>query len=91
MADEMYTSCAPFGCGNFTSLSYPFWSLKTQPNYSGLPKFKLDFQHDILTLDIMSQRFKIISINQTSQLLRIARVELYAATTTATLNSRPLH
>jgi hypothetical protein len=40
---------------------------------------------------MMSQRFKIIYINQTSQLLRIARAELYAATTTATIDSCPLH
>jgi hypothetical protein len=40
---------------------------------------------------MISHRFKIISINQTSQLLRIARAELYATTTATTINSCPLH
>ncbi|XP_045792648.1 LEAF RUST 10 DISEASE-RESISTANCE LOCUS RECEPTOR-LIKE PROTEIN KINASE-like 2.1 isoform X2 [Trifolium pratense] len=73
----MYASCAPFDCGNFSNISYPFWSFNIQPSYCGHPNFKLDCQHGNLTIDIKSQKFHILQINQTSQLLRIARDDLW--------------
>lgn len=75
-ADEGYTACAPFSCGTFSDISYPFWS-SNQPDYCGHPKFKLDCQNDNLTIDIMSQKFHIIDINQTTQILKIARLDLW--------------
>ena len=71
------TSCEPFGCGNFSDISYPFWSLNVQPSYCGHPNFKLDCQHGNLTIDIKSQKFHILHINQMSQLLRIVRDDLW--------------
>ncbi|KAK2451560.1 LEAF RUST 10 DISEASE-RESISTANCE LOCUS RECEPTOR-LIKE PROTEIN KINASE 2.4 [Trifolium repens] len=76
---ESYKSCAPFGCGNFTNISYPFWSFNNQPSYCGHPKFMLDCQKNNLTIDIKSQKFHIIDMNQTSQLLRIARLNLWSS------------
>lgn len=83
---EMHT-CAPFSCGNFTNIRYPFWNLRTQPDFCGHPKFKLDCRGGTLTLEVKSQRFIILQINQTSRLLRIARTDLYDA---LTINSCPL-
>ena len=75
---ESYKSCAPFSCGDFTNISYPFWSVNNQSSYCGHPNFKLDCEHGNLTIEIKSQKFHIIDINQTSQVLRIARLDLWS-------------
>jgi hypothetical protein len=75
---ESYKSCAPFSCGKFTNISYPFRSINNQPSYCGHPNFKLDCEHGNLTIEIESQKFHIIDINQTSQVLRIARLDLWS-------------
>jgi hypothetical protein len=82
-ANEMDTSCAPLSCGNFKPITYPFWSLNTQPNYCGHPLFKLDCQNGSLTMEIKSQKFHIIYLNQTSKILRIARIDLFGYTSLA--------
>ncbi|XP_014512738.1 LEAF RUST 10 DISEASE-RESISTANCE LOCUS RECEPTOR-LIKE PROTEIN KINASE-like 1.2 isoform X1 [Vigna radiata var. radiata] len=74
---ERYAACEPFSCGKLTNISYPFWS-KDQPGYCGHPKFKLDCQQDNVTIDIMSQTFQVIDMNQTSKVLTIARLDLLA-------------
>lgn len=81
---ESYTYCAPFSCGNLTNISYPFWNINNQPSYCGHPNFTLHCQHNNLTIEINSQKFHIIDINQTSQILKIAKLDLwsYDATTT---------
>ncbi|KAI5441694.1 hypothetical protein KIW84_010950 [Lathyrus oleraceus] len=76
-ADEMYTSCAPFRCGDFTNITYPFWNLNTQSSYCGHPEFMVDCQNGRLTMEMMSQKFYILHINQSSQVLRIARDDLW--------------
>ncbi|XP_058722447.1 LEAF RUST 10 DISEASE-RESISTANCE LOCUS RECEPTOR-LIKE PROTEIN KINASE-like 1.2 [Vicia villosa] len=76
-ADEMYTSCAPFNCGNFINISYPFWNFNTQPSYCGHPKFMLDCQNGSLTIEIKSQKFHILHMDQASQILRIAREDMW--------------
>lgn len=74
----MYTSsCKPFSCGTFTNLRYPFWNVNTQPSYCGHPEFKLECQKGHLIIEINSQKFYILSINQSSQLLRISREDFY--------------
>jgi len=75
--DEGYTTCEPFSCGKLNNISYPFWS-KDQQEYCGHPKFKLDCQQGNVTIDIMSQTFQVIDINQTSKVLKIARLDLWA-------------
>lgn len=46
-------------------------------------QFKLDCQNGNLTLEIKSQKFHILEINQTSQILTIVREDLYAASNTS--------
>ncbi|KAL2321174.1 hypothetical protein Fmac_030143 [Flemingia macrophylla] len=72
---EGYTKCKPFSCGKFSNISYPFWR-SGQPDYCGHPKFKLDCQKDNVVIDIMSQAFRVTHIDQTSKLLKIAKVDL---------------
>ncbi|KAK7364097.1 hypothetical protein VNO80_12482 [Phaseolus coccineus] len=74
---EGYTACEPFSCGKFNDIRYPFWS-KDQQEYCGHPKFKLDCQQDNVTIDIMSQTFQVIDMDQTSKVLEIARLDLWA-------------
>ncbi|KAL9324474.1 hypothetical protein ACSQ67_009331 [Phaseolus vulgaris] len=74
---EGYTACEPFSCGKFNDISYPFWS-KDQQEYCGHPKFKLDCQQDNVTIDIMSQTFQVIDMDQASKVLEIARLDLWA-------------
>ncbi|CAL5186601.1 unnamed protein product [Lathyrus oleraceus] len=74
---KSYKSCAPFTCGSFTNITYPFWNMNSQPNYCGHPNFTLDCQKNNLTIDINSQKFHIIDMNQTTQLLKIARLDLW--------------
>ncbi|CAL5186576.1 unnamed protein product [Lathyrus oleraceus] len=76
-ADEMYTSCEPFNCGNFVNITYPFWNYNTQPSYCGHPKFMLDCQDGSLTMEIKYQKFHILRIDQASQILRIAREDIW--------------
>ncbi|KAL1318500.1 hypothetical protein AAHE18_15G210400 [Arachis hypogaea] len=71
-----YTDCAPFTCGTFKNISYPFWN-SNQPDYCGHPRFKLDCQQDQVTINIKSQKFDVIDIDQNSQSLKIARFDLY--------------
>ncbi|XP_057733447.1 LEAF RUST 10 DISEASE-RESISTANCE LOCUS RECEPTOR-LIKE PROTEIN KINASE-like 2.4 isoform X1 [Arachis stenosperma] len=73
---EGYTDCAPFTCGTFKNISYPFWN-SNQPDYCGHPRFKLDCQQDQVTINIKSQKFDVIDIDQNSQSLKIARFDLY--------------
>ncbi|XLR66252.1 LEAF RUST 10 DISEASE-RESISTANCEUS RECEPTOR-LIKE PROTEIN KINASE-like 1.2 isoform X1 [Arachis hypogaea] len=71
-----YTDCAPFTCGTFKNISYPFWN-SNQPDYCGHPTFKLDCQQDQVTINIKAQKFDVIDIDQNSQSLKIARFDLY--------------
>ncbi|XLR24306.1 hypothetical protein HN51_070810 [Arachis hypogaea] len=73
---KAYTDCAPFTCGTFKNISYPFWN-SNQPDYCGHPRFKLDCQQDQVTINIKSQKFDVIDIDQNSQSLKIARFDLY--------------
>ena len=73
---EGYSACEPFSCGEI-DIRYPFWSSDHQQSYCGHPKFKLDCQQDNVTIDMMSQRFHVIDIDQTSKVLKMARLDLW--------------
>ncbi|XP_050236412.1 LEAF RUST 10 DISEASE-RESISTANCE LOCUS RECEPTOR-LIKE PROTEIN KINASE-like 2.1 [Mercurialis annua] len=70
-----YSNCAPFSCGNTTNFSYPFWG-HAQPEYCGLPGFRIDCNKGSATLEIMSLKYNIIEIDPDRQILRIARLDL---------------
>ncbi|KAG5022117.1 hypothetical protein JHK85_018459 [Glycine max] len=74
---EGYSACEPFSCGQINNISYPFWNSDQQPSYCGHPKFKLDCQQDSVTIGMVSQRFHVIEIDQTSKVLKIARLDLW--------------
>ncbi|XP_050237459.1 LEAF RUST 10 DISEASE-RESISTANCE LOCUS RECEPTOR-LIKE PROTEIN KINASE-like 1.2 isoform X1 [Mercurialis annua] len=70
-----YSNCAPFSCGNTTNFSYPFWG-NAQPEYCGLPGFRIDCNKGSATLQILSLKYNIIEIDPDRQILRIARLDL---------------
>ncbi|XP_057447012.1 LEAF RUST 10 DISEASE-RESISTANCE LOCUS RECEPTOR-LIKE PROTEIN KINASE-like 2.1 isoform X3 [Lotus japonicus] len=71
---ELYTACAPFSCGNFSNISYPFWS-SNQPSSCGNPNFKLDCKQGNATIEIKSQKFPVLNISQNSLTLKIATLD----------------
>jgi len=68
---EGYSAC------RLIDIHYPIWSNDHQQSYCGLPKFKLHCQQDNVTIDMMSQRFHVIDIDQTSKVLKMARLDLW--------------
>ncbi|OVA05680.1 Protein kinase domain [Macleaya cordata] len=73
---ERYKSCSrPFECGDFTA-SYPFWG-QDRPEYCGHPDFKLDCIKNIPSInDTASQRYSILSMNNETQILNIALMDI---------------
>uniref|UniRef100_A0A803R0J4 non-specific serine/threonine protein kinase n=1 Tax=Cannabis sativa TaxID=3483 RepID=A0A803R0J4_CANSA len=69
--------CAPFDCGKFKDLHYPFRKIG-EPNFCGHPGFSLDCQSDDVQIlfEEMSQRFRILDINPKGRTLKIARMDI---------------
>ncbi|KAI5441679.1 hypothetical protein KIW84_010938 [Lathyrus oleraceus] len=66
--------CASFNYSNFINIIYFFWNLNTR--YCGHTKFMFDCQNGRLSMEMMSQKIYILHINESSQVLRIARDDL---------------
>ncbi|XP_028800188.1 LEAF RUST 10 DISEASE-RESISTANCE LOCUS RECEPTOR-LIKE PROTEIN KINASE-like 2.7 [Neltuma alba] len=75
-ANEQFSACKPFSCGNVISLSFPFW-VDSLPAYCGHPKFKLHCDGDNVTININSQTFRVIHVNSAARTLTIARMDLW--------------
>lgn len=65
-----------FSCGTLRNISYPFWG-GNRPQFCGRNGFKLTCMHDQNTsVQVGSQRFNVLNINQTASTLRMARTDL---------------
>ncbi|XP_023754644.1 LEAF RUST 10 DISEASE-RESISTANCE LOCUS RECEPTOR-LIKE PROTEIN KINASE-like 1.4 [Lactuca sativa] len=74
---ESYENCAEsFTCGNISNIRYPF--LKHQdPIYCGYPGFELDCNgKNAPTIDINNMTYHVLSIDQTSNILKIVREDV---------------
>ncbi|PIN11053.1 Serine/threonine protein kinase [Handroanthus impetiginosus] len=82
-ADGSYQTCGnTFTCGNtITGIGYPFRGL-FDPLYCGYPGLVLgcDYQTNITNIYIMKVNYRVLEINQTSQTMRIARMDLMEGT-----------
>ncbi|KAI5441666.1 hypothetical protein KIW84_010936 [Lathyrus oleraceus] len=67
--------CAFFSCSNFINIIYYLWNLKTR--YCGHTKFIFDCQNGRLSMEMMSPKIYILHKNESSQVLRIARDDLW--------------
>ncbi|CAI8619866.1 unnamed protein product [Vicia faba] len=76
--NDTFSTCSQsyFTCGTDTNVSFPFWG-KNRPNFCGKNEFKLICMHDENTsIQIGSQRFNVLNINQSASTMRIARENL---------------
>ncbi|KAI6683438.1 hypothetical protein NL676_029351 [Syzygium grande] len=69
-----YQECAPFDCGD-QQISYPFRH-NEQPSYCGYPGYELGCDGYNLTLSMVSQEYRVIHTNRSTQILVVARMDL---------------
>uniref|UniRef100_A0A7N2MRU7 non-specific serine/threonine protein kinase n=1 Tax=Quercus lobata TaxID=97700 RepID=A0A7N2MRU7_QUELO len=73
--NEKYLTCeAPFNCGNFLNLNYPFWA-SDRPNYCGHPSFQLNCSSDVPQINITTMNYRVLEINNSSRTLKVARMD----------------
>lgn len=66
-----------YNCGTLINISYPFWG-NQRPDFCGPRKFELKCNNNrTTTIRINSLEFYVLSINQTDQLMTIARSDLF--------------
>ncbi|CAN8243635.1 unnamed protein product [Cochlearia groenlandica] len=71
-ADELHERCrGSFTCGDQTDLFYPFW-IPTREG-CGHPDFMLDCSGGYAEFNVSSVKFRILSINDDSAIIRLAR------------------
>ncbi|CAL5369651.1 unnamed protein product [Camellia sinensis] len=77
---SLYRDCgSTFNCGSITGLDYPFRG-EDEPEYCGYPGFVLNCQNNIATFYINHLKFRVLSIDQAAQTMRIAREDVIEAT-----------
>lgn len=77
--DYYYSTCTSssgYGCGpELGKVEYPFWVSGHQPDYCGHPAFKLECEdsenEEYATIEIRSQKYKVLRIHRHSQILNI--------------------
>ena len=88
--NEKYLTCeAPFNCGNFLKINYPFWT-SGRPNYCGHPSFQLNCSSDVPQINITTKstmNYRVLEINDSSQTLKVARTDYYTICPAAFVNT----
>ncbi|KAJ6371026.1 hypothetical protein OIU77_001519 [Salix suchowensis] len=76
--DDLFTACRKeFVCGNI-SAGFPFWGAG-RPPACGIPELELKCnENNITTMNINQVAYRVFEINQSSQILRIAREDYLA-------------
>ncbi|XP_044468482.1 LEAF RUST 10 DISEASE-RESISTANCE LOCUS RECEPTOR-LIKE PROTEIN KINASE-like 1.4 isoform X7 [Mangifera indica] len=76
--DYRFTNCSlPVYCGNQSiDINYPFWGIN-RADYCGLLGFQMECQDGILKIKMLSNMFRILGINQTTQTLKVARDDFW--------------
>lgn len=70
-ADDLRELCSqPFSCGNQRNLLYPFWIPSREE--CGHPDFMLECSGSFAELSISSVKFRILEVNYTSRITRLA-------------------
>ena len=74
--NDTYSICSqPFSCG-LINVSYPFWG-GNRPQFCGSRGFKLTCMNNQNTsIQVGSQKFHLLSINQTARTMRMVRTDL---------------
>ncbi|GFY84791.1 protein kinase superfamily protein [Actinidia rufa] len=75
--NELYTDCSrSYPCANIPDIPYPFWG-GDKPEYCGNPIFKLNCQGEAPNITIGSRPYRVLSINNTTFTLTVARDEFW--------------
>ncbi|KAK3440501.1 hypothetical protein EUGRSUZ_B00768, partial [Eucalyptus grandis] len=69
-----FQECAPFVCG-YIRISYPFRHI-SQPRYCGYPGYELDCDGFNPILYMVSQKYQVIHMDRSAQILVVARSDL---------------
>ncbi|XP_056175057.1 LEAF RUST 10 DISEASE-RESISTANCE LOCUS RECEPTOR-LIKE PROTEIN KINASE-like 2.7 [Syzygium oleosum] len=72
---QPFLDCDPFPCGD-QQISYPFWH-KEQESHCGYPGYELGCDRDNLILSMMSEEYRVIRMNLSTQILEVARTDLW--------------
>ncbi|KAL2342468.1 hypothetical protein Fmac_003753 [Flemingia macrophylla] len=75
--NDTFSICSQsFSCGTLTNISFPFWG-GDRPHFCGRNGFNLACMHNHNTsLQLGSQNFNVLNINQTASTLRLVRTDL---------------
>lgn len=74
---DWFSTCGTsrFSCGNIIDVDYPFWG-NGRPDRCGYPQLKLSCEDNLTTiLEIMSVKYHVLELNQSTQTLKIARTD----------------
>uniref|UniRef100_A0A7C9AM15 non-specific serine/threonine protein kinase n=1 Tax=Opuntia streptacantha TaxID=393608 RepID=A0A7C9AM15_OPUST len=74
---EWYERCGKyFSCGNVTNVGYPFWG-GTRPKVCGYPGLEMICEDNATAeIEIMGLKYQVLDINQSAQIVRLARDDL---------------
>ncbi|CAI9758413.1 unnamed protein product [Fraxinus pennsylvanica] len=74
--NEQYKSCGNlFNCGKITGIHYPFWG-NNRPRECGYPGLKLECENDTTIIETETLKYRVLDINQDTQVLRITRMDI---------------
>ncbi|KAA8529116.1 hypothetical protein F0562_034085 [Nyssa sinensis] len=72
---ERYKECSRrFECGSVKNITYPFWG-EGRNKDCGLPEFKLECRDDYPVMEIMSEDYRVLSIDQKSCTMNVVRMD----------------
>lgn len=74
---EWYERCGKyFSCGNVTNVGHPFWG-GIRPEGCGYPELELKCEDNATAeMEIMGLKYQVLDINQSAQIVRLARDDL---------------
>jgi hypothetical protein len=77
--NDTFSTCnqSYFTCGTDTNVSFPFWG-NNRPNFCGKNEFKLTCMNNSqnTSMQIGSQNFNVLNINQNASTMKIVRTNL---------------
>lgn len=95
--NDTFSICSQsFSCGSLRNVSYPFWG-GNRPHFCGSLGFKLSCMHNQITsIQVGSQNFNVLNINQTASTMRMVRTDFVydhcsSNFTNTSLSASPFH
>ncbi|KAI3451785.1 hypothetical protein Pfo_008450 [Paulownia fortunei] len=74
--NEPYARCGLlFNCGKLTGIDYPFWG-GDRPEECGYPGLQLGCENGTTTIQMNGVKYRVLDLNQETQLLKITRNDL---------------